>query len=83
MSLYIAIARSLTGMLLALGGSAIFVYGLITFAASKGNSPQSFGAVLFGYGCALLGVYVHPRLRQLTEDSLSALRRITDRFFDV
>ena len=70
MSLYIAIARSLTGMLLALGGSAIFVYGLITFAASKGNSPQSFGAVLFGYGCALLGVYVHPRLRQLTEDSL-------------
>lgn len=83
MSLYIAIARSLTGMLLALGGSAIFVYGLVTFAASKGNSPQSFGAVLFGYGCALLGVYVHPRLRQLTEDSLSALRRITDRFFDV
>lgn len=83
MSLYIAFARSLSGLLLALSGSAIFVYGLITFAVSKGNSPQSFGAVLFGYGCALLGVYVHPRLRQLTEDSLSALRRITDRFFDV
>lgn len=83
MSLYLAIARSLAGLLLALSGAATFVYGLITFAASKGNSPQSFGAVLLGYGCALLGVYLHPRLRQLTEDSLSALRRITDRFFDV
>lgn len=83
MNLCLNIARSLGGILLTFSGAGIFLYGLVTFAASKGNSPQSFGAVLFGYGCALIGVYVHPRLRQLTEDALSALRRITDRFFDV
>lgn len=83
MNLLITVTRHITGLLLTIGGSAVFLYGLVTFAASKGSSPQSFGGVLLGYGCALIGIYVHPRLRQLTEDSLNALRRITDRFFDV
>lgn len=83
MNFHLTIARKLAGLLFALGGGCTFLYGLITFAAHRGQSLQSLGAVLLGYGCALIGVYVHPQLRQLTEDSLAALRRVADRFFDV
>lgn len=40
MSLYLSIVRSFAGLLLALGGSVIFLYGLVAFAASKGSSPR-------------------------------------------
>ena len=83
MNLFITITRHVIGLLLTIAGACIFLYGLISFAIAKGNSPQGFGAVLFGYGSALIGVYAHPWLRQLTEDSVAALQRITDRFFDV
>lgn len=70
------------GTALALGGGLLFVYGLAIFAASRGQSVEHFGAVLLGYGTLLMGIYVSPSLRQGTENALTALRRMADRFFD-
>ena len=72
----------LLGTALAIGGALLFIFGLATFAASKGQSVEHFGAVLLGYGTLLMGIYVSPQLRQGTENMLSALRRMADRFFD-
>ena len=60
----------------------LFLHGLFSFAASKAQSLDGFGAVLLGYGGALIGVYVNPSFRQATENGVDTLRRITDRFFD-
>ena len=70
------------GSAVALTGSLLFLYGLFAFAATRGQSLESFGAVLLGYGSLLMGVYTSPGLRLGTENGISALRRLADRFFD-
>ena len=80
-SLYSFLAK-LAGTMLFIAGGVLFLFGLFSFAASRAQSLDGFGAVLLGYGSVLLGIYVNPTFRQRCEDGVSALRRITDRFFD-